>query len=150
MSKFLNGFMKIPERWQQVHELRGIMATYAVNGEGCKDPSVMERLDFMKDKAERCFKYVCNPMVSAAFALDPEYHHVNIANIRGGEILRDLTSSTRVCSSTTATTLPLLSRRRRMKMAAARWAGQEVSSPVSEPEVAGHGARGVRAVDAPL
>ena len=57
MSKFLNGFMKIPERWDQIVELQQDV-TKVVEGEGWKDPDVFVRLGDMKDKAESRLEYV--------------------------------------------------------------------------------------------
>lgn len=92
MSKFLNGFMKIPERWGQVVELQQDV-TKATDGEGWKDPAVLARLDDMKDKAESRLEYVWSPMMSAAYILDPEYREVDATkNPRIGRMMTDTTT----------------------------------------------------------
>ncbi|CAM9448313.1 unnamed protein product [Ectocarpus sp. 4 AP-2014] len=92
MSKFLNGFMKIPQRWDHVVELQQDV-TKATEGEGWKDPDVLARVPDMKDKAESRLEYVWNPMMSAAWILDPEYRSMDLAkNPHGGRMLLDTTA----------------------------------------------------------
>lgn len=92
MSKFLNGFMKISESWDEVVGLQQIV-TNALDGEGWKDPTVLERLGGMKEKAERRLEYVWCPMMSAAWILDPEYRTIDLTkNPRGGRMLTDTTT----------------------------------------------------------
>ena len=92
MSKFLNGFMKIPERWDQIVELRQDVSK-AMEGEGWKDPDVLARLPDMKDKAESRLEFVWSPIMSAAWILDPEYRSRDLTkNPRGGRMLTDTTT----------------------------------------------------------
>lgn len=92
MSKFINGFMKIPQRWDQVVELQQDV-TKAVDGEGWKDPAVLVRLEDMKDKAASRLEYVWTPMMSAAWILDPEYRHVDVSkNPHMGRMMTDTTT----------------------------------------------------------
>eukprot|EP00904_Undaria_pinnatifida_P006004 jgi/Undpi1/2533/HiC_scaffold_13.g05912.m1 len=92
MSKFLNGFMKIPERWDQVVELRQDVSK-AMEGEGWKDPDVLARLPNMKDNAESRLEFVWSPIMSAAWILDPEYRSRDLTkNPRGGRMLTDTTT----------------------------------------------------------
>lgn len=89
MSKFLNGFMKIPERWDQVVELQQDV-TKAMDGKGWKDPAVLARLNDMKDKAESRLEYVWCPMMSAAWILDLEFRNVDCTkNPRMGRMMTD-------------------------------------------------------------
>lgn len=89
MSKFLNGFIKIPQQWDHVVELQE-MVTCAAEVEGWKTACISGRLDAMKALAEKRLDYIWNPMMSAAYALDPEFRNVNLLAIKDGQILRDL------------------------------------------------------------
>ena len=133
MSKFINGFMKIPQRWDQVVELQQDV-TKAVDGEGWKDPAVLVRLEDMKDKAASRLEYVWTPMMSAAWILDPEYRHVDVSkNPHMGRMMTDTTTMFKRLS-TTATMPKLPSQRRQTCRTADRWARQEHSSVYSGPE----------------
>lgn len=89
MSKFLNGFIKLPDKFDKVWALQEMVAN-AIEGEGWKDPNVTPRLDLIKEKAAHHLHYVWPPMVSAAFGLDPEYRKVDLSKINGGQILLDI------------------------------------------------------------
>lgn len=43
----------------------------------------------MKEKVEKRIDDISNPMVSAAFALDPEYRNVSLLTTKDGQILKD-------------------------------------------------------------
>lgn len=89
MSKFLNGFINIPKTWDQIVKDQQT-DTCAQEGEGWKDTVISERLVLLKEKAAKRLDYIWNPMMSAAFALDPEYRKVDLLNIKDGQILTDL------------------------------------------------------------
>lgn len=89
MSKFLSGFIKIPQQWDHIVELQE-MVTCAADGEGWKTACISGRIGAMKEQAAKRLDYIWNPMMSAAYALDPEYRHVNLLTIKDGQILRDL------------------------------------------------------------
>ncbi|CAM9977664.1 unnamed protein product, partial [Laminaria digitata] len=90
MSKFFNGFLRLPERWDEICRQKTVASSNAQGGQGWNDPIVLERLVLVKEKGAHRLDYVWNPMMSAAFALDPEYRSVNVRDINGGQILADL------------------------------------------------------------
>lgn len=89
MSKFFNSFLKLPHRWDEICRQQAA-ASNAHEGQGWKDPAVLERLVDVKEKGAHRLEYVWNPMMSAAFALDPEFRSVDLHTINGGQILVDL------------------------------------------------------------
>lgn len=89
MSKFFNGMLKMPEGWDEVCKDQAT-ASNDMEGEGWKDESVLERLGEMKEKNVKRRKYVHSPMLSTAYALDPEYIGRNITEIDDGQILLDM------------------------------------------------------------
>lgn len=88
MSKFFNPFLKLPDRWDEICRQQAV-ATDAHDGQGWKDRIVLKRLVRVKKKGAHRLDYIWNPMMSAAFALDPELRSVNLLNINGGQILVD-------------------------------------------------------------
>lgn len=89
MSKFFNGMLKLPEKWDKVCKDKAEAAN-DIEGEGWKDESVLERRGEMKEMSEKRRKYVHSPMLSTAFALDPEYIDRDVAEIDDGQVLLDM------------------------------------------------------------
>lgn len=89
MSKFFNNFLKLPDRWDEICRQQ-VAASNAHDGQGWKDPVVLERLVGVKEKGARRLEYVWNPMMFSAFALDPEFRSVDLHTINGGQIRVDL------------------------------------------------------------
>lgn len=89
MSKFFHHFLKLPDRWDEICQQHAL-ASKAPDGAGWKSPTVLERLVIVKEKGANRLRDIWNPVMSAAFALDPEYRSVDLHEINGGQILLDL------------------------------------------------------------
>lgn len=89
MSKFFHSFLKLPERWDEICRQQAL-ASNAPDGEGWHSSTVLERLTHVKEKGANRLRDIWNPMMSAAYALDPEYRSVDLHGINGGQILLDL------------------------------------------------------------
>lgn len=65
-------------------------ASNAMDREGWKDEGVLARLTDMKGRCAARRKHLHSPMLSLAFATDPEYHGVNKTAIEGGRVMVNL------------------------------------------------------------